>query len=109
MPTQLAPREDPPVDHPLVRTHPETGAKALYLGNHASHILGMSEAEGRALLDRLVEHTTRPDFVYTHRWQKGDLVIWDNRCLLHRAVANYEMSRYRRVLHRSVVRGTVPF
>ena len=102
-------REHPPVDHPLVRTHPETGAKALYLGNHASHILGMPEAEGRALLDELLEHTTKPQFVYTHRWRIGDLVMWDNRCLLHRAVANYEMGRYRRVLHRSVVRGTVPF
>jgi alpha-ketoglutarate-dependent taurine dioxygenase len=102
-------RERPPVDHPLVRTHPETGRKALYLGNHASHILGMPEAEGAALLDELLEHTTRPQFVYAHRWHRGDLVMWDNRCLLHRAVANYEMGRYRRVLHRSVVRGTVPF
>jgi alpha-ketoglutarate-dependent taurine dioxygenase len=102
-------RERPPVDHPLVRTHPATGKKALYLGNHASHILGMPEATGAALLDELLDHTTKPDFVYAHRWRKGDLVIWDNRCLLHRAVANYEMGRYRRVLHRSVVRGTVPF
>ena len=100
---------NPPVDHPLVRTHPETGCKALYLGNHSSHILGIPEAEGRVLLDELLAHTTQPQFVYTHRWRKGDLVIWDNRCLLHRAVANYEISRYRRVLHRSVVRGTVPF
>ncbi|HEX9534842.1 MAG TPA: TauD/TfdA family dioxygenase [Stellaceae bacterium] len=102
-------REHPRVDHPLVRTHPETGRKALYLGNHASHILGMPEAEGRALLDELLEHTTKPQFVYTHRWRIGDLVMWDNRCLLHRAVANYELGRHRRVLHRSVVRGTVPF
>jgi alpha-ketoglutarate-dependent taurine dioxygenase len=102
-------REHPPVDHPLVRTHPETGRKGLYLGNHASHILGMPEAEGRALLDELLEHTTQRQFVYTHRWCIGDLVMWDNRCLLHRAVANYEIGRYRRVLHRSVVRGTVPF
>jgi taurine dioxygenase len=102
-------RERPPVDHPLVRTHPATGKKALYLGNHASHILGMPKAEGERLLDGLLDHTTKPDFVYAHRWRKGDLVIWDNRCLLHRAVANYEMGRYRRVLHRSVVRGTVPF
>jgi alpha-ketoglutarate-dependent taurine dioxygenase len=101
--------EEPPVDHPLVRTHPETGKKALYLGNHASHILGMAEPEGKALLDELLEHTTKQEFVYTHRWRKGDLVIWDNRCLLHRAVANYEISKHRRVLHRSVVRGTVPF
>ena len=108
MPAATTLRDRSPVDHPLVRTHPETGRKALYLGNHASHIFGMPEAEGRALLDELLEHTTKPQFVYAHRWRIGDLVMWDNRCLLHRAVANYEMGRYRRVLHRSVVRGTVP-
>ena len=102
-------REHPPVDHPLVRTHPETGRQALYLGNHSSHILGLPETEGAALLRQLLEHTTQPQFVYTHRWRIGDLVMWDNRCLLHRAVANYEIGRDRRVLHRSVVRGTVPF
>ena len=102
-------RERPPVDHPLVRTHPETGKKALYLGNHASHILGMPKAEGVELLEELLQHTTKPQFVYAHRWRRGDLVIWDNRCLLHRAVANYEMNKYRRILHRSVVRGTTPF
>ena len=105
----MARREDPPVDHPLARTHPETGQKALYLGNHASHILGVPEAEGRALLETLLEHATQRQFVYAHRWHKGDLVMWDNRCLLHRAVANYAIGRYRRILHRSVVRGTVPF
>ncbi len=108
-PHSPTPLREPPVDHPLVRTHPETGRKALYLGNHSSHILGMPEAEGRALLDELLEHTTKPQFVYTHRWRTSDLVMWDNRCLLHRAVANYDMGRYRRVLHRSVVRGSVPF
>jgi alpha-ketoglutarate-dependent taurine dioxygenase len=102
-------RDDPPVDHPLVRTHPETGKKALYLGNHASHILGMPEGEGARLLDELLRHTTRRQFVYGHCWRRGDLVIWDNRCLLHRAVANYQMGKDRRILHRSVVRGTVPF
>jgi alpha-ketoglutarate-dependent taurine dioxygenase len=98
----------PPVDHPLVRAHPETGRPALYLGNHAMRILGMPEADGTALLDRLLQHTIQPRFVYAHRWRKGDLVIWDNRCLLHRAVANYEMDRYRRVMHRNVVRGSIP-
>ncbi len=102
-------RERPPVAHPLVRTHPETGAKTLYLGNHASHILGMPEAEGDALLLDLLEHATQPSFIYTHHWQDGDLVLWDNRCLLHRALANYEMARHRRVLHRTVVTGSVPF
>ena len=107
--TEAELRHRPPVDHPLVRTHPGTGNKALYLGNHASHILGMPKEEGAALLEELLQHTTQPQFVYAHRWRCGDLVIWDNRCLLHRAVANYEMDKYRRILHRSVVRGSVPF
>ena len=102
-------RERPPVDHPLVRTHPDTGAKTLYIGNHASHILGMPEEEGEALLFELLEHATQPQFVYTHHWRDGDLVMWDNRVLLHRALANYEMTRHRRVLHRTVVTGRVPF
>jgi alpha-ketoglutarate-dependent taurine dioxygenase len=97
------------IDHPLVRTHPETGAKALYIGNHSSHILGWPLAAGRALLDELLAYATAPQFVYAHRWRVGDLVMWDNRCLLHRAVANFALDRHRRVLHRSVLRGTVPF
>jgi len=100
--------ELPPVDHPLVRTHPETGRKALYLGNHAMRILDRGEDEGAALLGELLAHATGPRFTYAHRWRAGDLVMWDNRCTLHRAVANYEMNRYRRVMHRNVVRGTVP-
>ncbi len=96
------------VDHPLVRTHPETGIRALYLGNHSSHIVGWPLAEGRALLDELLAYATRREFVYTHRWRVGDLVMWDNRCLLHRVVANFQLDKERRVLHRTVVRGTVP-
>ena len=101
--------ELPPVDHPLVRTHPETGRPALYLGNHAMRIAGLSEDESTALLDQLLEHATQPRFTYAHRWRLGDLVVWDNRCLLHRAVANYEMNHYRRVMHRNVVKGTMPY
>jgi taurine dioxygenase len=97
------------VDHPLVRTHPDSGIKALYLGNHASHVVGLPAAEGATLLAALLAHTTRPEFVYVHRWRKGDLVMWDNRSLLHRAVANYAVGRERRVMHRTVLRGTVPF
>jgi len=108
-PSDIEMRERPPVDHPIVRTHPETGAKTLYIGNHASHISGIPEAESDALLSDLLEHATQPQFVYTHHWRGGDLVMWDNRCLLHRALANYEMAKYRRVLHRTVVTGTVPF
>jgi alpha-ketoglutarate-dependent taurine dioxygenase len=102
-------RERPPVTHPLVRTHPDTGAKTLYLGLHASHVLGMPEADSRALLDRLLAHTTQPEFVYSHAWRRGDLVMWDNRCLLHRAARNYEMSAHRRILQRTVVKGTKTF
>jgi len=99
----------PGAGHPLVRTHPDTGRKSLYLGNHATHIIGMPEAAGAALLQELLEHATTRHFVYTHRWQAGDLVMWDNRCLLHRAVHNYELGKYRRIMHRSIVRGPVPF
>jgi alpha-ketoglutarate-dependent taurine dioxygenase len=101
--------ELPPVDHPLVRTHPATGRPALYLGNHAMHIVGWPEADGAALFDELLRHATQPRFTHAHRWRQGDLVMWDNCCLLHRAVANYEMARYRRVMHRNVVKGSIPF
>ena len=107
--TEEQKRERPPVTHPLVRTHPDTGVKTLYLGLHTSHVLGMPLAEGRALLDRLLAHTTQPRFVYAHSWRPGDLVMWDNRCLLHRASRNYEMATHRRILQRTVVKGTVPF
>jgi alpha-ketoglutarate-dependent taurine dioxygenase len=107
-PSEIEMTERPPVAHPLVRTHPETGAKTLYIGNHASHVEGMGEAESEALLLDLLEHATQPQFVYTHHWQPGDLVTWDNRCLLHRALANYEMTKHPRILHRTVVTGTVP-
>ena len=99
----------PAVDHPLVRTHPETGRKALYIGNHATHIAGMPPAEGAALLAELLAHATRPEFVYAHRWRPGDLVMWDNRVLLHRLVLGEGLRRHRRVMHRSTVAGTVPF
>jgi alpha-ketoglutarate-dependent taurine dioxygenase len=99
----------PAVAHPLVRTHPEAGRKALYLGNHSTHIRDMPEAEGRELLAELVAHATQPQFVYRHRWRAGDLVMWDNRCLLHRLVVDPALGKYRRIMHRSVVRGTVPF
>ena len=98
----------PGADHPLVRTHPDTDRKSLYIGNHSVGIVGLPEAEGLALLAELLAHATQPQFVYTHRWQLGDLVMWDNRCLLHRAVNNYDSGRYARIMHRSVVRGSVP-
>ncbi len=99
----------PEVDHPLVRTHPETGRKALCIGNHATHIAGMAPTEGAALLAELLAHATGPEFVYAHRWRPGDLVIWDNRVLLHRLVLGDGLRLHRRVMHRSTVAGTVPF
>jgi alpha-ketoglutarate-dependent taurine dioxygenase len=78
------------------------------LGTHVARVSGLSEDDSKALLAELLAHATQPEFVYTHRWRPGDIVMWDNRCLLHRAVANYAMSAHRRILHRTVVRGTVP-
>jgi alpha-ketoglutarate-dependent taurine dioxygenase len=97
------------VSHPIVRTHPETGERALYIGNRAATVEGVRDGEGKTLLADLLAHATQPQFIYTHHWQAGDVVMWDNRALLHRAVANYEMGRHRRVLHRTVVRGSVPY
>ena len=106
--TEEEKRDRPPVVHPVVRTHPDSGRKALYMGTHTSHIEGMPVDEGRALLAELLEFATQEQFVYRHQWQAGDLVMWDNRCLVHRATANYDMDKHRRVLHRTVVKGTVP-
>ena len=74
----------PDVKHPLVRTHPGSGRKTLYLGSHASHIVDWPVPEGRLLIRDLMEHATRERFTYAHRWEVGDLVVWDNRCTLHR-------------------------
>ena len=74
----------PPVEWPLVRTHPGSGRKVLWVGAHATHIVGWSVAEGRMLLAELLEHATQREFVFRHRWRVGDLVMWDNRCTLHR-------------------------
>ena len=75
----------PPVPQRLVRTHPGSGRKTLYIAAHASHIDGMPVPDGRLLLLELMEHATQRQFVHSHRWREGDLVIWDNRCTMHRA------------------------
>ena len=74
----------PPVLWPIVRTHPGSGRKLLYIGVHTRRVVGMTVAEGRVLLMDLLEHATQPQFVYRHVWKPGDLVIWDNRATLHR-------------------------
>ena len=76
----------PPVEHPIVATHPATGRKNLFIGRHASHIAGAELEEGRARLRSLCAEACRGDRVYRHRWRVGDVVIWDNRCVLHRGL-----------------------
>jgi alpha-ketoglutarate-dependent 2,4-dichlorophenoxyacetate dioxygenase len=97
----------PPVRQALVRANPVNGRKAFYVGSHACEIVGMPTAAARALLRELRETATRPDVVYTHRWRVGDLVMWDNRCMLHRG-RPWDESRYRRVMHRTTVAGEGP-
>jgi alpha-ketoglutarate-dependent 2,4-dichlorophenoxyacetate dioxygenase len=94
----------PPVRQALVRANPANGRKAFYVGSHACEILGMPTDEARALIHQLVAAATRPELVYTHRWQVGDLVMWDNRCMLHRG-RPWDEGRYRRVMHRTTVAG----
>jgi alpha-ketoglutarate-dependent 2,4-dichlorophenoxyacetate dioxygenase len=77
--------ELPPVEHPLVRTHPFNGRKSLYLASHASHVVGWPQARGRALIEELIEHATQPRFVYSHAWRVNDIVMWDDRWTMHRA------------------------
>jgi len=98
----------PPLTHPLVRTIPETGRKALFMGEHASHVEGSGMVESRALIDRLTAHAVEERFVYRHQWRTGDMLMWDNRCLLHRANPNFDAARFPRVLHRTCLRGSAP-
>lgn len=95
------------VEHPIVRRHPATGAKVLFAStNRVSRILGLTAAEGRRLLDELETFATQPRFIYSHAWRQGDVLVWDNRCTLHRSMAFDP--RTERVLHRVRVRGEVP-
>lgn len=91
----------PPVPQRLVDFYPDSGRTSLYLASHASHIIGMPVEEGRALLEELIEFATQDQFVYTQNWKVGDLVVWDNRCTMHRG-RPYDPEQ-RRVLHRTTV------
>ncbi|MGW9263645.1 TauD/TfdA dioxygenase family protein [Gordonia terrae] len=96
-----------PVTHPVVRIHPETGRKSLYVNpGFTSHIDGVSEAESRGILDLLYAHLTKPEHIVRHRWRLGDLVLWDNRNTLH--YANRDYGDARRVMHRITLRGEAP-
>ena len=94
----------PPVQQRMVRTNPRSGAKNLYLGSHARQVDGWEIAESRALIEDLTEKATADAHVYSHHWQAGDLVIWDNRCLMHRG-AGYDADRFRRLMRQTRVRG----
>jgi taurine dioxygenase len=98
----------PGAKHPIIRTHPETGRKALYLGRrpHAS-VVGLPKAESEYLLDSLWAHTTQDRFVYRHDWKVGDLVVWDNRCVMHRRDPFDPNSR--RLMNRTQTKGTKPY
>jgi len=96
----------PPVEHPLVRTHQPTGKKSLYVSGHIESIVGMPVDEGRLFAKELIDWCTRPEYVYTHKWQRHDLVMWDNRCALHRASA--VPARDKRIMHRTTIAGQGP-
>jgi taurine dioxygenase len=98
----------PGPSHPAVRTHPETGCDALFLGRRPySYAHGLALAESESLLDRLWAHASRPELAFYHRWSVGDVVIWDNRCTMHRRNAFDNAAR--RVMHRTQIKGTRPF
>ena len=105
MPTEEERKLLPSARHRLVRRHPGSGRNALYIAAHASHITGMPVEEGQALLCELMELATQPQFVYRHKWHVGDLVIWDNRCTMHRATP-YESTDHVRDLHRTTIIDT---
>ena len=101
-------RETPDVVHPLVRTHPESGRQALYINpNRIERIAGMDEAESDTLLDELYAFAFQERFQYHHEWRLGDVVIWDNRCTMHRAMADFDIQEPR-AMHRVLLEGTVP-
>jgi alpha-ketoglutarate-dependent 2,4-dichlorophenoxyacetate dioxygenase len=95
-------REMPPVPQVVVRTIPESSRKSLYLASHAGRIFGMPENEGRALIDQLIGHATQRQFVYTHRWRLNDLIMWDNRCTMHRGT-EFDDLRWKRDVQRATV------
>lgn len=104
---QLA--ETPDVAHPIVRTHPFTGRRALYVTKgECIGIEGVPEDEGRAVIEELHDHCIRPAFQYRHQWRTGDLLMWDNATAMHLAICDYALPQ-RRLMHRTTVIGSVPF
>ena len=101
----------PDVSHPFVRTHPETGQKALFVGildTRESSVDGMSKEQGIEFLEELKSFATQPQFTYTHQWRRGDSILWDNRCTMHRAT-NFPDANGRRLCYRVTIKGGVPY
>jgi taurine dioxygenase len=99
----------PDVETPVVRTHPVTKRKGLFVNEaHTSHIVGMSSEESEKLLSQLYQHITKPEFIYTHTWQAGDLLLWDNCAVQHKATFDYDLP-LRRLMYRTTVRGTAAY
>ena len=106
MPTEEQLKTVPDVETPIVRTHPVTKRKGLFINEaHTSGLVGVPKAEGDALLAELYQHIIKPEFVYTHQWQAGDLLLWDNCSVQHKATFDYDLP-LRRLMHRTTVRGT---
>lgn len=101
---QLAEWQD--VEHPIVLHHPDSGRKALFVNEgFTMAVKGMDKAESDALLQRLFDHSAKPEFVYAHKWRAGDIVMWDNRCTMHRATT-YDVEKHERTMHRTTIKGT---
>jgi len=96
-------RLNPPVIHPVVRPHPESGKKALYINERVRQFVGLSRMESQPLIEFLREHSVSPRFVYRHYWSVGDLVMWDNRCLVHMAVGDYDPAEIRHMIRTSTM------
>lgn len=105
--TEEEKRRNPPSEHPLVRTHPETGHPALYAGGFTIGIAGMADDEAMRLLEWIEQWVTRPEFVHRHHWQLHDIVFWDNRCVMHLATPYPESQR--RHMHRTTIKGNAPY
>jgi len=97
----------PPVFHTMVRANPVNGRKALFLGTHVTRIVGVPDDDSRTLIDELMELITRPEFVYRHVWAQDDLVMWDNRCVLHRG-RPWDATKYGRTVQRTTLAGDGP-
>ena len=98
----------PPVRHPIARTHPRTGRKSLYINlDDCTGIVDWPDEKAEALIAALSAHITRPEFVYRHRWRQGDVVMWDNCTVQHKAILDYDLPQ-RRLMHRLTIEGTVP-